>query len=78
MLIKQAKEYFELGVVVGFHAVRDPLAAGCWMLVVEGKEGRSWTVQTSLKVEKSYSSLDTLMHEVENIAGRVSSFSISV
>lgn len=78
MILKQAKEYYELGVITGFSAVRDPLVDSQWMLVIEGKEGRSWTLQTALKVEKSYVSLDTLMGEVENIAGRVSSFSIRV
>lgn len=78
MILKQAKEYFELGVVTGFHAVRDPLVQGQWLLVIEGKEGRSWTLQTATKTAKSYASLDTLMGEVENIAGRVSSFAISV
>lgn len=78
MILKQAKEYFELGVITGFSAVRDPLSIDGWLLVIEGKEGRSWTLQTALKTEKSYASLDTLMGEVENIAGRVSSFSIKV
>jgi hypothetical protein len=78
MILKQAKEYFDLGVITGFSAVRDPLASAQWLLVIEGKEGRSWTLQTALKAEKSYASLDTLMGEVENIAGRVSAFSITV
>jgi len=78
MQIKQAKEYFELGVVVGFHAVRDPLASSNWLMVIEGKQGNSWTLQTKLGKEKSFSSLDTLMGQIEDIAGRVSSFKVTV
>lgn len=78
MQIKQAKEYFELGVVTGFYAVRDPLSAGNWLMVIEGKQGNSWTLQTKLGKEKSFSSLDTLMGQVEDIAGRVSSFKVSI
>lgn len=78
MQIKQAKEYFELGVVVGFYAVRDPLAPSNWMMVIEGKQGNSWTLQTKLGKAKSFSSLDTLMGQIEDIAGRVSSFKVSI
>lgn len=77
MNIKQAKEYFELGIIRGFESVRDPLSTG-WMLVIVGKEGRSWTLETAKGEEKVFSSLDTLMGEVEKIAGRVSSFAIVV
>lgn len=77
MNIKQAKEYFELGIIRGFESVRDPMGTG-WLLVIVGKEGRSWTLQTAKGEEKVFSSLDTLMGEVEKIAGRVSSFAIVV
>jgi len=32
MKIKDAKEYYELGVLTGFDAVRDPMVPG-WLLV---------------------------------------------
>lgn len=76
MQIQQAKEYFELGVVTGFCAVRDPLVSGNWMLVVAGKEGNSWTLQTALGKVKSFASLDTLVKQVEGISGRVTSLDI--
>ena len=78
MKLKQAKEYFHLGVLTGFDAVRDPLSGGSWMLVVSGKEGRTWTLQTALGEDKSFSSLDTLIGQVEDITGRVSSFHINL
>lgn len=78
MKLKEAKDYFEMGVVTGFSSVRDPMVLGGWLLVVEGKGGRSWTLHTALGAPKSYASLDTLMGEIENIAGRVSSFSVTV
>lgn len=78
MKIKQAKEYFQDGMITGFCAVRDPLALSGWLLCVEGLNGRSWTFQTALGEVRSFSSLDTLIGQVEAIAGRVSSLAISV
>jgi hypothetical protein len=76
MKIKQAKDYYELGVLTGFHAVKD-LEPGRWLLCVEGKEGRSWTLETALGKPKSFASLDSLVTEVANITGRVSSLTIN-
>jgi hypothetical protein len=76
--IKQAKEYYELGVLTGFDAVRDPLKPGAWLLVVSGKDGRSWTMNTALNKVKSFASLDTLVDEIESITGRVSSLHVSI
>ena len=77
MKIKQAKEYFDLGVLTGFAAVRDPMTTG-WLLAIEGKEGRSWTLKTALGSVKSFASLDTLVGEIEGITGRVSTLHIGV
>jgi hypothetical protein len=76
--IKQAKEYYELGVLTGFDAVRDPLKPGAWLLVVSGKDGRSWTMNTALNKVKSFASLDTLIDEIESITGRVGSLHVSI
>lgn len=78
MKIKQAKEYYELGVITGFDAVRDPLKPGNWLLAISGKEGRSWTLQTAHTGDKSFAKMDTLIGEVEDITGRVSSLHISI
>ncbi len=78
MKLKEAKEHFDLGVITGFHAVRDPLESAQWLLVIEGQEERNWTLQTEANQAKSYASLETLIGEIESIAGRVSSFSIPV
>jgi hypothetical protein len=78
MKIKQAKEYYNDGMITGFDAVRDPLTAGAWLLVLNGKADRSWTFQTALGKDRSFSKIDTLIGEVESITGRVSSLHISV
>lgn len=78
MKIKQAREYFELGVITGFDAVRDPLKPGNWLLVISGKEGRSWTLNTAKNEERSFASLDTLIGDIEDITGRVSSLHIAI
>lgn len=78
MKIKQAKEYFELDVLTGFDAIKDPLNEGNWLLVIGGKNGRSWTAQTSLGETKSYARLDTLVSDIEAISGRVSCLNVKL
>jgi hypothetical protein len=78
MKIKQAKEYYEDGVITGFDAVRDPLKPGAWLLVIGGRNGKSWTFQTSIGEDRSFAKLDTLIGEIESITGRVSSLHVSI
>jgi hypothetical protein len=75
MKVSQAREYMQLGVLTGFHAVRDPDG---WLLVVEGQEGRSWTLQTALGKDKLYSTLDSLDAEVLRISGSGLSWSLKL
>lgn len=77
MNTKKAKEYYELGILTGFDAIRDPLGGG-WLLVVVGQDDRSWTMQTARGDEKTYSKLDTLVEEVESITGGFSALHISL
>lgn len=78
MKIKQAKEYFDDGMITGFDAVRDPLMTGGWLLSISGKNGKCWTLQTALGDERSFAKIDTLISQVEAITGRVSSLHISI
>lgn len=78
MKIKQAKEYFDDGMITGFAAVRDPLVAGGWLLSISGKNGKCWTLDTALGEQRSFAKIETLISQVEAISGRVSSFDISV
>lgn len=78
MKIKQAKDYYEDGVITGFDAVRDPMVPGGWLLVICGKQGKSWTFQTALGEPRSFSRLDTLVGQVEAITGQVSSLHIGI
>lgn len=78
MKIKQAKEYYDDGMITGFDAVRDPLSVDGWLLVISGKNDRSWTFQTALGGARSFSKLETLVNQVEAITGRVSSLYISI
>lgn len=78
MKIKQAKEYFDDGMISGFDAVRDPLSVDGWILVISGKNDRSWTFQTALGGARCFSKLETLVNQVEAITGRVSSLHISI
>lgn len=78
MNLKQAKEYFEDGMITHFEAVPDPLTDGGWMLVLCGKNDRSWDFHTALGEVRIFSKVDTLVGQVESIAGPVSSMRISV
>lgn len=77
MNIKQAKEYFELGVITRFYVVRD-MTPNRWLICIEGQQGRSWTLSTSKGTPKSFASFDTVIHDLTEIAGRVSSFSVTI
>ena len=78
MKIKQAKEYYDDGMITGFDAVRDPLSVDGWLLVISGKNDRSWTFQTALGEARSFAKLETLVGQIEAITGRVSSLHISI
>lgn len=68
MKIKQLKEYYELGILTGFNVIKDPIQPG-WLMVIEGKDDRSWTLETALGKPKSFASLDTLAAELESVVG---------
>ncbi len=76
MQLKQAKEYFELGVITGFEVVRLAMGGGTWTLIIQGKEGRTWMLETQLGKTKQFASLDTLVGQVEEITGRVQGLNI--
>lgn len=67
--IAQAKKFFELGVVTGVSVQRAPMAAGKWMVGMEGKDFRYWTLATKLGEVKLFSSLDTAVGQLEQIVG---------
>lgn len=69
MQIGQAKDYFELGVVTGFFASREPMGKG-WIMGIWGKEGKHWVLETKLGKVKAFSSLDTLVGQVQEITGK--------
>mgnify|MGYP003580275435 CR=1 FL=1 len=70
MQIGQLKEYFGLGVVTGFAAQRQPMGDG-WVLLVKGTESRSWHLVTALGKVRVFAKLDTLIGQVDEIAGLV-------
>jgi hypothetical protein len=70
MQISQAKEYFQLGVVTNVVASPVPMGKG-WLLTLEGTEGRRWILETKLGKPKVFASMDTLLGQVEQIAGPV-------
>jgi hypothetical protein len=75
MKIKQLKEYYELGILTGFSIIKDPVQPG-WLMVIEGREGRSWTLETALGKPKSFASLDTLAGELEGVVGTLGALSM--
>jgi len=74
--LKQAKEYFELGVITGFEVVRLAMGGDTWTLIIQGKEGRTWMLETQLGKTKQFASLDTLIGQVQEITGRVQGLNI--
>lgn len=78
MQVKQAKEYFDLGIITGFEIVRVAMGGDVWSLVISGKESRSWTLQTQLGQVRQFASLDTVVKQIQDITGRVTSLNIRV
>jgi hypothetical protein len=76
MHIQAAKTFFNLGVIHAFTVVRAPMNDGCWMITGNGKMGL-FTITTALNSDKCYSSMDSVVKDIERITGRVSSFAIS-
>lgn len=72
MNIKQARDYFSVGVVRGFRAVRSPMKnSRSWNLIITTVAG-DFYLDTARAGEKTFLSMDTLIGEVEKITGRVS------
>lgn len=77
MDIKQAKEYFHLGVISKIYVLPDALDSSAWTICLEGTNEQCWILNTALGKIKSYKSLDTAADEIRSITGRISSFSIT-
>lgn len=77
MDIKQAKEYFHLGVILYIYVFPDVLNPSSWTICLEDKNHKFHNLETALGKIKSYKSLDTAAGEIRSITGRISSFSIT-
>lgn len=75
MNIKQAKEYFSLGLIKSFKVVRVPMVESSWMISLDGKMGVV-SLETAVHSVKNYSCVDSALNDIERIAGRVSSLSV--
>ena len=67
MKVNQAKEYYDLGLVTGFDAVKMPERG--WSLIVYGPSERSWMLETALGKEKVYSTFEAVNLEINRITG---------
>ena len=76
MNIQAANTFFNLGVIYSFTVVRAPMSDGCWMITGNGKMGQ-FTITTVLDAHKCYSSLDSVVKDIERITGRVSSLVVA-
>ena len=71
MKLKQAKEYFDLGVIHGLRAYQEPMGNG-WLLVVDVRSSGGVSgevIETALGVPRVFASLDTLYGQIRNICG---------
>lgn len=78
MKIKDVKDYFSHGFVKQVYVVRDVLTPGNWMLLIELNNGSSAELETALGEKRSFSSLDTVVSQMEKIFGRVTTFKVSL
>lgn len=75
--ISVAKDYFSLGVISRFQLLRPPMDIG-WTLFIEGKSGNSWTLATSRNEVRVFKTLDAAASAIEEIAGRLETFYVTV
>jgi len=75
MEVKTAKEYFALGILTGFEAIRNPMSQ-TWLLQITGKDNRVWMMHTAKGETREFASLDTLVGQIEAIAGRVTGLKV--
>lgn len=78
MQVRQAIEYFQLGVIASIYAMRDPLDRTKWILGFELSNGDGVELRTARGDVKTFSSLDTLAGEVETITGRLDGMTFKV
>ncbi len=79
MNVAKAKEYYDLGIITRAGVVRDPLEPGSWIVVLSNEEKQtSWDLRTARGEVRSFKTLDAVISTVEEISGRVSSFSINL
>jgi hypothetical protein len=76
MNIKEAKGFFQHGIIRQFRADPEPMGRG-WMLVFVKNGGGDELFETALGHPRVFSSLDTLVNTVRDIGGRVPSVQIS-
>lgn len=77
MNIKEAKSFFEHGIISQFRAEPAVMGRG-WMLVFcKTGGGGDETFETALGEPRVFSSLDTLVRTVEDIGARVSSLVVA-
>lgn len=73
----QAREYFSLGVITGFSIVPG-IVPGTWNLFIEGREGKTWTLQNSHKEYRDFKTVEAVLNVVTQICHRVSSIHVKV
>lgn len=77
MKIDKAKDYFKIGEITKIRIDRAVLVDG-WIIVLCMRHETESILQTSLGKNKIFSSLDSVVSEVERIAGRVTYFYVGV
>lgn len=73
--IQQAREYYELGVISGFHVMREILEDG-WNVCIEGTSGTLWYLHTARGVMRRFASLDSAVKAIEEVGFRVTSLRV--
>lgn len=72
--VGQLREYVALGVVKSVRILRCPMKAGAWFVVVNDL----WSLSTSKRVTREFSSLDTAVSVVEDLGCKVADLDCGV
>lgn len=69
MQLKTARDYYKHGIITNFVAVKE--SPDNWFLSITGKKDEIWKLKTAKNETKYFSSVDTLVKEVERITGGI-------
>lgn len=75
IVIQQAREYFELGILAHAFILPVPMS-GKWYISIEGVKGSAWHLATSRGEVREFANVDTALNALREIGWKVSGLQV--